>query len=194
MTDLKTPIARKAMIDSQLRTSGVNEEYVLARMNAVPREDFVPADARAIAYMDRAVPLGEGRFLAAPVVHAMMLSEASPTKQDTVLVVASSSKYFAELIKPLVASVDQVSTADAIEKAGRKTYSLIVVDGAIEHLPAKLAKRLEENGRIVTGIVESGITRIALGRKVAGSVPLQAFADVGMPVLHEFDQAKSWSF
>lgn len=194
MTDLNAPVARKAMIDSQLRTSGINEEYVLARMNAVPREKFVPEDARPIAYMDRAVPLGEGRYLSAPVVHGMMLTEAAPTKDDSVLVVESGTEYFAELIKPLVASVDQISAADAAEKAGRKTYSLIVVDGAIEHLPGKLAKRLEENGRIVTGLVDQGITRLAIGRKVAGSAPLQSVADIGIPVLPEFEQAKSWSF
>ena len=41
--------ARKAMIDSQLRTSGVNEPFVLERMAAVAREDFVPAAAPAVA-------------------------------------------------------------------------------------------------------------------------------------------------
>ena len=34
--------ARKAMIDSQLRTSGVNDTFVLERMGTLPREDFVP--------------------------------------------------------------------------------------------------------------------------------------------------------
>ena len=194
MTDLNAPVARKAMIDSQLRTSGVNEEYVLARMYAVPRENYVPADARAIAYMDRAVPLGEGRYLSAPVVHAKMLTEAVPTKDDTVLVVESGNKYFAELIRPLVASTDQIAASDAVEKAGRKTYSLIIVDGAIEHLPAKLAKRIEDGGRIVTGLLDNGVTRLAVGRKIAGSVTLQAVADVGIPSLAEFEQAKSWSF
>ena len=46
-----TSIARKAMIDSQLRTSGVNEEFVLGRMNAVPREDFLPDDKAGLAYI-----------------------------------------------------------------------------------------------------------------------------------------------
>ncbi len=194
MTELNAPVARKAMIDSQLRTSGVNEEYVLARMNAVPRENFVPAEARPVAYMDRAVPLGDGRYLSSPVVHGMMLTEAAPTKDDSVLVVEGGTQYFAELIGPLVVDVQQISAEDALAKNSRKTFSLIVVDGAIEHLPDSLAKRLAENGRIITGIVENGVTRIASGRKVAGSVTLQAVHDIGIPVLHEFDQAKSWSF
>ena len=60
--------ARRAMIDSQLRTSGVNAEWVLRRMNEVPRERFVPDAAQGFAYIDRAIALGGGRFLAAPVV------------------------------------------------------------------------------------------------------------------------------
>ena len=55
--------ARKAMIDSQLRTSGVNAEFVLRRMAAVARERFVPESARGFAYIDRAISLGGGRYL-----------------------------------------------------------------------------------------------------------------------------------
>src|SRR5690606_21773272 len=68
--------ARRAMIDSQLRTSGVNAEWVLKRMNEVAREDFVPAEVRGFAYIDRALDLGGGRKLAAPVVQGLMLQEA----------------------------------------------------------------------------------------------------------------------
>jgi len=60
MSQIDISAARKTMIDSQLRASGVNEPFVIARMSAVAREDFVPRSAKTIAYMDRAVPLGEG--------------------------------------------------------------------------------------------------------------------------------------
>ncbi|MEL7444758.1 MAG: protein-L-isoaspartate O-methyltransferase [Pseudomonadota bacterium] len=188
--------ARKAMIDSQLRTSGVNEEYVLKRMMAVPREDFVPTEAHAVAYMDRALPIGNGHYLAAPVVHGKMLIEASPAKEDRVLIVENGSSYLTELIRPLVGEIDTMDAETAASKASgkRKTYTLIVVDGAIEHLPDSLGKRLAEGGRLVTGVVERGITRLAFGRKVSGAVSLQTVADIGMPVLHAFDQTKGWSF
>ena len=78
--------ARKAMIDSQLRTSGINAPAVLARMGEVPREDFVPAGARGVAYMDRAIALGGGRHLAPPLVQGMMLQEARPTSADKALI------------------------------------------------------------------------------------------------------------
>ena len=54
---------------------------------AVPREQFVPEVMRAAAYVDRAVPLGDGRMLPAPLVQARMLVEARPQQSDRVLVV-----------------------------------------------------------------------------------------------------------
>ena len=195
MTQTDSSAARKAMIDSQLRTSGVNEPFVIARMGTVAREDFVPESAKAIAYMDRAVPLGDGKALAAPLVHGKMLAEARPELDDTVLVVENGAGYLAELVKPLVSKVDIKSVEEvASGKKGRKTYTLILVDGAIEQLPNSLAKRLEENGRIVTGVVERGVTRLASGRMVSGKVVLQPLADIGIPVLHAFDKPKEWSF
>lgn len=190
-----TASARKAMIDSQLRTSGVNEEFVLARMSAVKREDYVPETAKSVAYMDRAVPLGEGRFLSAPLVHGKMLAEARPTADDAVLVVEGGTAYLAELTRPLAGSLDTVSAADAAAgKVKRKNYSLILVDGAVEALPDALTKRLADNGRIITGMVTRGVTRLAAGRKVGGQLSLQALAEIGIPVLNDFDQPKGWSF
>ena len=69
--------ARKAMIDSQLRTSGVNNTFVLERMGTLPREDFVPEGSKATAYMDRAIRLADGGFLPAPLFHGAMLAEAA---------------------------------------------------------------------------------------------------------------------
>ena len=90
------------MIDSQLRTSGVSAEWVLRRMDAVERERFVPESARGFAYIDRAIPLGDGRYLAAPTVQGMMLQEARPTAADKALLVDGGSGYLAELLRPLV--------------------------------------------------------------------------------------------
>ncbi|TWJ08705.1 protein-L-isoaspartate O-methyltransferase family protein [Altererythrobacter ishigakiensis] len=195
MTKIDPFAARKAMIDSQLRTSGVNEPFVIARMSAVAREDFVPENAKSIAYMDRAIPLGDGKALAAPLVHGKLLAEARPSLDDSALVVENGSGYLAELVKPLVAKLDTKSAEEiASGKKGRKTYTLILIDGAIEALPDALAKRLAENGRIVTGLIERGVTRIATGHSVSGNVVLQPVADIGIPLLHAFDKPKEWSF
>lgn len=183
--------ARKAMIDSQLRTSGVNAEFVLQRMAVVPREDFVPAAARGHAYIDRAIALDDGNHLPAPVVQGMMLQEATPTMADKALLVDSGSGYLAELLRPLVGSLDVVSAADAAPAAD---YTLLLIDGAAEVLPAPLLAALAENGRVVTGVVERGVTRLAAGRKVAGQVSLMPLADLGIPAIPAMLAPKGWSF
>jgi protein-L-isoaspartate(D-aspartate) O-methyltransferase len=186
--------ARRAMIDSQLRTSGINEPWVLAAMASLPREDFVPEAARAAAYIDRAVPLGDGRFLAAPLFHGRLLTEAAPTSQDNALLVGDADGYLAALLRPMVGSLDVVAPAAAAKKRKAGPYSLIVVDGAAEELPAALAGQLAENGRIVTGTVTRGVTRLAVGRKVADGLALQPLAEMGIPALPEFAAPKRWSF
>jgi protein-L-isoaspartate(D-aspartate) O-methyltransferase len=185
--------ARRAMIDSQLRTSGVNEPWVLARFAAVPREDFVPAEAREAAYTDRAVRVAGG-MLAPPLFHARMLAEAKPTAADRVLVVDGGSCYLPVLLEGLAGSVTAVSAADAIKGAKGGDFTLLLVDGAAEHLPPNLIKRLSDDARVVTGLIADGVTRLALGRKAAGEIALLPLAEMGIPRLPEFDKPKAWSF
>lgn len=186
--------ARRAMIDSQLRTSGVNEAFVLARMIAVPREEFVPESARGTAYVDRAVPLGEGRYLAAPLFHGAMLAEARPVASDEVLVVDGGSGYLPALVDPLAGPMTVVTPEKAITAKKLGAYSLVLIDGAIEHLPAGLAKSVKEGGRIVTGLLDRGVTRLATGRKAGGALALLPLAEMGIPVLSAFAKPRSWSF
>ncbi len=188
-------IARRAMIDSQLRVSGVTEDFVLAAMNRVAREDFVPPAARGHAYIDRAIPLDNGRALPAPLFHGRLLVEAAPARDDKVLLVSCGSGYLTALVQPLVASLDVVDAADvAAIKAKRGGYTLLLIDGAIEHLPDTLAGRLVEGGRVVTGLVTRGVTRLASGRKLGGQLALQSLAEIGIPVLRDFAAPKRWSF
>ena len=189
-----TKPARRAMIDSQLRTSGVNEEFVLARMMAVPREDFLPADKASVAYIDRAVLLGDAGHLAAPLFYGKLVLEAAPRADDRVLVVSGGTPYLAALLRPLVADLTEITAAEAVGSSGPAQYSLIVIDGAIEQLPEGLAAQLVDGGRVVTGLVLRQVTRLASGRKVAGQVNLAPVEDLGIPVLHAFDAPKGWSF
>ncbi|WP_305097602.1 protein-L-isoaspartate O-methyltransferase family protein [Croceibacterium aestuarii] len=192
--DRPMPAARKAMIDSQLRTSGVTADFVLRRMAAVAREDFVPAAARGVAYMDRAIALGAGRWLAAPIVQGMMLQEAAPTLADKVLLVDGGSGYLAALVGPLAGSLEVISPEEALKASRKKDFTLLMIDGAVEHLPEMLTKRLANDGRVVCGLVRNGLTRLAVGREAGGDVALRALAEVGIPALPEFAKAKAWSF
>jgi protein-L-isoaspartate(D-aspartate) O-methyltransferase len=187
--------ARKAMLDSQLRTSGVSAGYVLARMGEVAREDFAPVSARGVAYMDRAIALDNGGFLAAPLVQGMMLQEAGPTMADKALLVDGGSGYLAELVRPLVGSLEVVSAADAtVAKRKGGDFTLLLIDGAVEQLPVALVQRLAEGSRVVCGALQNGLTRLAAGRKAGGEVALLPLAEIGIPVLPEFAAQKEWSF
>lgn len=191
--DAGTSKARKAMIDSQLRTSGVNEEFALARMMAVPREDYLPDDKAPLAYIDRSVPV-EGGALASPLFYGKVLLEAVPVADDSVLIVEGGTGYLATLVAPLVSSVTTVSAADAAVGRIEGSYSLILIDGAIEQLPDALAKALDEDGRIVSGLLLRQVTRLASGRKIVGHVALQPVEDIGIPVLSDFNAPKKWTF
>lgn len=194
---LESPFAtaRRSMIDSQLRTSGVTAIEVIARMRDVPREDFVPTALRDVAYADRAIPLGDGRFLAPPLVHGMMLQEAAPGPNDSVVLVDGGSGYLAELLRPLVASLKVLTPEQALAapRGGTKA-DLIIIDGAIEHLPDSLAKRLADKGRVVCGLLNTGVTSLARGRKSGTQVVFLPLADLGIPHLPAFDKPKGWSF
>ena len=186
--------ARKAMIDSQLRTSGVNADFVLRRMGEVARERFVPESAQGFAYIDRAIALGRGHFLAAPVVQGMMLQEARPTGADKTLLVDGGSGYLAELLRPLVGSLEVVTRKDVSAQPRKRDFTLLMIDGAVEQLPEALVRLLANDARVVTGVAENGVTRLAIGRKVAGVVALLPLAELGIPVLPEFAAPKGWSF
>ena len=187
--------ARRAMIDSQLRTSGVNEPFVLKRMSQVAREDFVPAASRSRAYADRAVRLESGGSLGAPLVQGMMLQEANPREDESAIVVDAGSGYLAELFKPLVGELTVLSVEDALGKGKKgKGATLLVVDGAVEELPKGLTDRLADGARIVSGLVTNGVTRIAVGRKSASGVSLIPVHDIGIPRIPAFDKPKGWSF
>lgn len=187
--------ARRAMIDSQLRTSGVTDPLVIARMGVVAREAFVPEARRAAAYADRTVRLPGGGALPPPLFHGLLLSEARPSREDRAIVVDGGSGYLSALVEPMVAALETVSAEDAA--AGRTAAAdatLLLIDGAIEHLPEALAARLAPDARVVTGLVERGVTRLAAGRKAGGAVALAPLAEIGAPRLPAFDREAVWRF
>lgn len=200
------------MIDGQLRVSGVTDVAVLAAMGALPREEFVPAAARETAYIDRAVPLGDGRFLAPPLSHGAMLTEASPTLHDNALLIGGGTGYLAALLASLTGSLQVVESSAALAAAapqqagswtvgplaqgaeGGAPYSLIVIDGAIAQFPASLAAQLADDGRVVTGLIERGVARLAVGRKAASAVSFLTLGEIDLAPLAEFAATKNWSF
>ena len=103
--------ARQAMVDSQLRPQGVNDPSVIAAMSLVPREQFVPDEQKPLAYVDRSVPLGEGRALPAAPVLGLLLTALAPVRGERALLVGAGTGYAAAVLKEMGISVDAVEAS-----------------------------------------------------------------------------------
>jgi protein-L-isoaspartate(D-aspartate) O-methyltransferase len=169
--------ARTKMVDSQLLTEGVTDYEILSVMGRIPREQFVPAHQRALAYLDTDIPLTSGgtpRYLmeAAPFARLLQLSEID--KADVVLDIGCGSGYSAAVIAGLANFVVALESGTALAAQAKENlaslgvdnakvvigpldagyaaegpYDLIFVDGAVEEIPAELFGQLKESGRLV---------------------------------------------
>ncbi|RVT89533.1 protein-L-isoaspartate O-methyltransferase [Sphingomonas crocodyli] len=202
------------MVVSQLRTTGVSDATVVAAMGRVAREGFVPADKAPLAYLDIAVPLGGGRALNPPMVTGRLLTAAQIQPGDRVLLIGAATGYVAALLIALGASVVAVEDDAALVAQGRANvagaewvegsltagasasapYDVIVVDGAIEQIPASLTDQLAEGGRFVGAIVENGVVRLVSGARGGAGFGYRAFADADAVVLPGFARPAAFQF
>ena len=171
-------VARTKMVDSQLRTEAVTDYDILAIMGRVPREQFVPAHQRALAYLDTDIPIASGaggqpRYLmeAAPFARLLQLSEID--KNDVVLDIGCGSGYSAAVIAGLAnfvvaldsdaglaaqakenlanLGIDNAKVVTGPLDAGYPSegpYDVIFIDGAVEEIPAALFGQMKEGGRL----------------------------------------------
>lgn len=207
-----------AMIDSQLKPCGVISPRVSAAFFEVERERFVAAGRQGLAYVDAPQPLGEGRELLAPLSLGRLVEEASIQPADRVLIVGAATGYSAAIVASLGASVvalecDASLAAQARENlagisgtvvvegpldkgwAEAAPYTLILIDGAAETLPAELVAQLAEGGRLLAIIVgNDGVSRAAQGVKRAGQVQPEPFAEAPGAILPSFAKASAFRF
>jgi len=209
--------ARRHMIESQLRPTDVSDPVVIAAMAVTAREDFVPESHRATAYIDRAIALGGGRVLNPALSTGLLLTRAELSGDDKVLLIGSGTGYMAALLAGIVAkvvaveqdhalveqsrprlagfaNVELVESALAQGHAAGAPYSLIIIDGAVGELPEAIVAQLADGGRLLTGLDESGVSRLASGRRTAGAFALVPFADTDIAPLAAFARPKSYTF
>ena len=185
--------ARRAMVDSQLRPQGVTDGAVLAAMASVPREDYVPAEARAFAYFDRSIPV-DGGVMIPPTPLARLLSEAAPQPGERALIVSPAPGYAAALLTAMGLEPVQLRAVDAATvPAG--PFAVILIEGAIAEVPAAIADALAEGGRLATALLIPGdVARLAIGRKVGGTIGFTRFADSEIPPLAGFTRPPAFTF
>ena len=208
---------RSAMVASQLRPNAVNDPRLVTAMAEVPREKFLPLAVGGLAYRDTAVPIGGGRLANVPIATGKLLNEAYLRATDKVLLIGAAGGYAAAVLSRLVASVVAVEVDSALAEQARTNladtssvtvvegslpagapdhapYDVLIVDGAVEKLPGTLIDQLAIGGRVVTGIVDRGVTRLAGGKRTAGGFGLADFADIDCVVLPGFAAPASFSF
>ncbi|MEZ5919214.1 MAG: protein-L-isoaspartate O-methyltransferase [Alphaproteobacteria bacterium] len=115
--------ARTHMVDSQIHTAGVTLPGVLRAFETVPREHFAPEYLRQIAYCDDNLPVGEGRFLLNPMVHAKMVQALAPSAQDIALDIGGGTGYSAAILSSLVMTVVAIEESVACLDFAAKIWS-----------------------------------------------------------------------
>lgn len=210
MTDFS--LARRAMVDSQLRPQGVTDRRVLAAMGKLERERFVPDNARALAYFDRPLRLGPTRSMMPPAAIGLLLSELAPQAGEKALVVGSGTGYSAALLIELGLQTTAVESDETLAKSARASgietetgelakgaprqapFDLILLDGAVEEIPTGLVKQLSPNGRLAGAIADRGVTRLVIGHASNGTLGLRTLVDADVAVLPGFERPRAFTF
>jgi protein-L-isoaspartate(D-aspartate) O-methyltransferase len=208
MTDYAA--SRRKMLESQLRPNQVLDTAVLAAFGDVPRERFVPAELASVAYIDDSVPIGSGRYLAAPTAAARLVQAVGITVTSSVLVVGTATGYLAAVVAKLAGNVvalecdaelaarARVTLADlgvsnvtvttgelAVGWPQNAPYDVILCDGGVAQVPQPLCDQLAEGGRLGAVITRNDGTvgQGVLMLKVRGAVSRRVLFDAVTPLL-----------
>ena len=207
---------RRVMVSNQLRPSLVTNVAVLSAMDLIAREKFVGEGQGALAYRDTIVPLGDGRALNPPIATGRLMDAADPRPGERVLVIGAATGYVAALYAEIGCVVTALDEAAPLDRARANLagiagitlvegelaagapdgapYDIVHIDGAVEHVPEAIVGQLVEDGRLVTAILERGVSRLAIGRRAGTSAGLHMFADVETLPLPGFAPAPAFIF
>lgn len=217
MADFAT--ARRRMVDNQLRTSNVTDRRILAAMDEVPRERFVPEERQALAYADTVHNLGAGRALPSPAPFAKLVQLAEVDPADTVLDIGVGTGYSTAVLSRLAAQVTGLESDPALatrardllaalgvgnatiaqgslDGAGqpRDSFDVIVLEGAVAEVPAGLFPLLRDRGRLVALLRRNGAGVAHVYVKSGGEVAARAEFNTALPPLAPAPREESFVF
>jgi protein-L-isoaspartate(D-aspartate) O-methyltransferase len=186
---------RQRMVEQQLKPRGIRDKRVLAAMAKVPREEFIPADARAEAYEDGPLPIGYNQTISQPYVVAFMTEQLRPKASDRVLEIGSGSGYQAAILAELVTSVYTIDIIEPLAKSAEATlqrlgynnvhikagdgykggpeeapFDAVIVTCAPEKVPQPLTDQLKDGGRMVIPVGERFAQQLYLLEKKNGQL------------------------
>ena len=181
------------MVQQQLMARGINDSRVLAAMNKVPREEFIPVSKRSEAYEDGPLPIGYGQTISQPYIVAFMTQQLQPKPSDHVLEVGTGSGYQAAILAELVAEVYSIEIVAPLAKDAEATlqrlgyknvhvkvgdgyqgwpeyapFDAIIVTCAPDEVPQPLIDQLKEGGRMIIPVGERFAQQLYLLEKKNG--------------------------
>ena len=170
-------LARKQMIETQIRDRGVTNEKVLQAMFEVPRHIFTPQYDVNSAYADSPLPIGEGQTISQPYIVAYMTEAAMLKDDDKVLEIGTGSGYQAAILSKMVKEVYTVEIVESLGKNAEKLlkdngynnihikignayqgwaeyapFDVIIITAAPEEVPQELLKQLKTGGRMIVPV------------------------------------------
>jgi protein-L-isoaspartate(D-aspartate) O-methyltransferase len=179
------PDGRVRMVEQQLRERDVTDERVLAAMERVPRELFVPEELRDRAYYDAALPIGAGQTISQPYMVAKICEALALRGDEHVLDVGSGSGYQAAVLAELASEVDTIERIPELAERARVNlaaagygrvrvhlgdgtrglpehapFEAIAVAAAAPRFPQTLYDQLEPRGRLVVPVGRFGVQRL----------------------------------
>jgi protein-L-isoaspartate(D-aspartate) O-methyltransferase len=212
--------ARINMIERQLQPNKITDERLIEAFAAVRRELFLPERQRGIAYSDDDLPLGNGRFLMAPMVAARLLQAAEVERGDNALVVGAGVGYEAAVLGLLCRSVVALETDGELARLGRSAlvehrlanvnftdaapaaagrsrpvYEVIFFAGAVAEIPSEFSGQLMEGGRLVAVVrSDSGPGRATLVTRTGGTLAPRVMFDAATPFLPGYARKPAFVF
>ena len=199
--------ARELMVEQQVRPWEVLDPRVLDVLATLPREDFVPAAQRALAYTDIALPLPHGERMMKPVVEGRALQALALDLGDDVLEIGTGSGYLAACLGRLareVVSLEQhadladdararlhalhlgnvnVIHADAFAYQTERRFSAICVTAAVDTIPARFVEWLQPGGRMFVIRGRSPAMEAVLLHNDAGRPRIESLFETDLPYL-----------
>lgn len=171
--------ARNQMVEAQIARRGLRDLRVLAVMRTVPREVFLAAKFKELAYDDGPLPIAEGQSISQPYIVAAMLEAAEVHGTDKVLEVGAGCGYTAALLGRLADKVYAIEHRAALTDAARERlralgydnvelrtadgsggwpgaapFDAIIVSAGAPRIPESLKNQLAIGGRLVMPVGE----------------------------------------
>jgi protein-L-isoaspartate(D-aspartate) O-methyltransferase len=211
--------ARRMMVDGQIRTADITNLELLAAMEVVPRELFVPPALAAQAYSDGEIRLGNGRVLLRPMTLAKLIQAANVRPGDNVLDVGCGTGYSSAVLSHLGASVVALEEDAALARPAESAlaaagvrqvrfvegplpagwpaaapFDVILFEGATEVVPNELGGQLKPEGRLAAIFGNGPAGKAIIYRRSEGRLVGRPAFDAAAPVLPGFAAPAAFVF